>query len=163
MALVLLSAADPSFSQIDRSPLQFLKEQEIRNKSTKGEVYLGRVMTLNYEAYSVEAATKYHPFLLELTDVLKTPMRKNYRLTLKGYSDTSGKSGKNLRLSIKRAEKLKGLLVEKFYMKAKRISPEGHGAKDPIASNKTPEGRKRNRRVEIHVYGDVSEAVRFLD
>jgi len=39
---------------------------------------------------------------------------------------------------------------------------EAYGEADPVASNDTMEGRERNRRVEIHVFGDVSEAVRLM-
>ena len=66
-------------------------------------------------------------------------------------------------LSLKRAEKLKRLLMGKYYMDEKRITTEGHGEADPVASNATAEGRGLNRRVEIHVHGDVSEAVRFIE
>ena len=46
-------------------------------------------------------------------------------------------------------------------MKEARITAEGFGVEEPVASNETREGRGLNRRVEIHVYGDVSDAVRF--
>ena len=120
-------------------------------------------MTLYYPARGVMADKKYHPYLLELTDVLKTPLRKNYRLTLKGFSDRSGPADVNMRLSIKRVESLKTLLVKVYLMKGERISLEAHGEAEPVASNETVEGRSRNRRVEIHVNGDITEAVRFLE
>jgi len=152
-----------AFGRTEITPLQYLKEVEIRKRNTKGEVYLGRVMTLIYPAYSVEADREYHPFLLELTDVLKTPLRRNYRMVLKGYSDNSGSAGMNSGFSRRRAENLKRVLIEKYYLKAERITSEGLGEADPVASNETAEGRRLNRRVEIHIYGDVSEAVRFMD
>ena len=120
-------------------------------------------MTINYQAYAIEADTGYHPFLLELTDVLKTPLRKNYKIIIKGYSDNSGPGRKNMTLSVKRAEGLKKLFTEKYYMREERITTEGHGEKDPVASNETAEGRRLNRRVEIHIYGDISEAVKFIE
>ena len=52
---------------------------------------------------------------------------------------------------------------KKYYMPKERITFEGHGADIPVASNATAEGRRLNRRVEIHVYGDVSLAVRFIE
>jgi outer membrane protein OmpA-like peptidoglycan-associated protein len=151
------------FAQAEPSPLQFLKEQERKNKDQKGEVYLGKVLTLIYPAYTTEPQQSYHPLLLELTDVLKTPLRENYRLVLMGYSDSSGSAEDNLRVTKRRADLLKKTLVRNYYFTESRITAEGFGAKDPVAPNETPEGRKLNRRVEIHVYGDVSEAVRFID
>jgi len=161
--LFIIFSVNPCYSRIETTPLEFLKEQEKRHKEKKGKVYLGRVITLTYPAYKVDSDEKYHPLLLELTDVLKTPLRKNYQILLKGFSDNSGSAEENRRLSLKRAENLKELLIKKYYMKGKRISFEGHGDAAPVASNKTAEGRKLNRRVEIHISGDVSEAVRFLN
>lgn len=160
---LLISGHGTSFAQAEPAPLQFLKEQERKNRDQKGEVYLGKVLSLIYPAYGTEPLQSYHPLLLELTDVLKTPIRENYRLVLKGYSDSSGSPEDNARLSERRADILKKTLVRKYYFSESRISAEGLGAKDPIASNETPEGRKLNRRVEIHAYGNVSEAVRFID
>ena len=68
-----------------------------------------------------------------------------------------------MRISLLRARRLKMLLIEKYYMDEKRITTQGHGEADPVASNETAEGRRSNRRVEIHAYGDVSRAVRFID
>jgi len=152
-----------SYGQTESSPLEFLKEQERRHRDVREEVYLGKVLVLIYRANAVQADKRYHPLLLELTDVLKTPLRNNYRIVLKGYSDSSGDAEDNMRLSRKRAENLRKLLIKKYYMKEERITAEGYGAADPVASNETAEGRKQNRRVEIHIHGDVTEAVRFIE
>ena len=153
----------PIGSRMETTPLQFLKAEEARQKEARGDVYLGKVMTLYYPAKGVTADKKYHPYLLELTDILKTPLRKNYRLTLKGFSDKSGPADVNMQLSRERAESLKTLLVKVYLMKGERISHEAHGEAEPVASNETMEGRSRNRRVEIHVHGNITEAVRFLE
>lgn len=146
-----------------RSPLQFLKDQEAKHKDAKGEVYLGIVMTLTYPAKGIEVGEAYFPFLLELTDVLKTPLRRNYRLLLKGFTDSLESRGSNLVLSRRRAENLKNLLLEKYYMKKERITIEGDSSNAPVPSSERAGGGQPNGRVEIHVYGDVSEAVRFTD
>jgi len=161
MLLVLMSRAP--FAQTKTTPFGLLKEHEIMRKDSKGVIYLGKVMTINYKPNSLEVNPIYYPLLLELTDVLKTPSRKNYYVTLKGYTDTSGSREANLRLSERRAEFLKKLMVQKYYMKAERIKIKGFGIADPVASNEKAEGRRLNRRVEIHIYGDVSEAIRFLE
>jgi len=150
-------------AQEEATPLEILQKQELKNRDSKGEVYLGKVMTILYPPGGVEADEKYYPLLLELTDVLKTPLRKNYRVVLKGYSDNIGSSLENMRLSVKRAERLKALFEKRYYFGGGRITTKGLGETDPVASNETEEGRSLNRRVEVHVYGDVSEAVRFID
>ena len=120
-------------------------------------------MTLLYPAYTIKAQRDYFPLFLELTDILKSPLRKKYRMVLKGYTDDLGDERENLEISVKRVENLKQLLIDKYYMDGERISTEGHGETDPIASNDSTEGRRLNRRVEIHIYGDVSEAVKFIE
>ena len=159
---VPLVLATHSYSQIEKSPLEFLREQEFRHKEEKGEVYLGRVMTVYYEVYSVDADNKYHPIFLELTDLLKSPLRESYRIVMRGYSDNSGSPIENLELSARRAEGLKRLFIKEYFMKEERITAKGFGEADPVSSNETAQGRRLNRRVEVHIYGDVSEAVRFL-
>ena len=161
--MVLFIMAPDSYGQAEQTPLQFLRGQEVKLKDTKGEVCLGKALTITYPAYDVDSDEIYHPFFLELSDILKSPLRKNYRIIVKGYSDNTGSALENLGLSVKRAESLKKLLIKKYYMKEKRITTQGHGEADPVASNKTAEDRKLNRRVEIHIYGDVSEAVRFIE
>jgi len=139
------------------SPLAFIKAQEKKHKDAGAEVYLGKVMTINYQVNSVAADERYHPFLLELTDVLKTPMRKSYRIVLKGFCDKTGTVDLNRKVSLKRGEVLKQVLINQFYMKGERIATQGVGSTHPVASNETPDGRYRNRRVEIHLYGTVSD------
>jgi len=70
-------------------------------------------------------------------------------LELIGYSDSSGSVKTNQKLSLARAEAVKKYLVKKG-VAASRISTRGEGSANPVADNKTREGRARNRRVEIH-------------
>ena len=57
---------------------------------------------------------------------------------------------KNLQISIQRAQKTKEYLVAKG-ISAERMSSKGFGEENPITTNDTPEGRERNRRVEINI------------
>jgi outer membrane protein OmpA-like peptidoglycan-associated protein len=65
-----------------------------------------------------------------------------------GFTDTSGTKALNQGLSEKRANATAGYLVD-HRVKSERIYVAGRGESDPIASNDTPEGRAKNRRVEI--------------
>jgi OOP family OmpA-OmpF porin len=69
-----------------------------------------------------------------------------------GHTDSVGSEAYNQKLSVRRAEAVKAYLVTKGIEK-NRIYTEGKGEKQPVASNKTPEGRTKNRRVEIEVVG----------
>ncbi|GAA4407213.1 outer membrane protein OmpA [Quisquiliibacterium transsilvanicum] len=69
-----------------------------------------------------------------------------------GHTDSIGTDQYNQRLSVRRAEAVKSYLVSKG-VEANRIYTEGKGEKQPVADNKTRDGRAKNRRVEIEVVG----------
>ena len=69
-----------------------------------------------------------------------------------GHTDSVGADAYNQKLSVRRAEAVKAYLVSKGIEK-NRVYTEGKGEKQPVADNKTSEGRAKNRRVEIEVVG----------
>ena len=69
-----------------------------------------------------------------------------------GHTDSIGTVEYNQKLSVRRAEAVKAYLVSKGIEK-NRVYTEGKGEKQPVADNKTAEGRAKNRRVEIEVVG----------
>ncbi len=69
-----------------------------------------------------------------------------------GHTDSVGSDAYNQKLSVRRAEAVKAYLVSKGIEK-NRVYTEGKGEKQPVADNKTAEGRAKNRRVEIEVDG----------
>ena len=69
-----------------------------------------------------------------------------------GHTDSVGSDTYNQKLSIRRSEAVKSYLVSKGVEK-NRVYTEGKGEKQPVADNKTSEGRAKNRRVEIEVVG----------
>ena len=69
-----------------------------------------------------------------------------------GHTDSVGSDAYNQKLSVKRSDAVKAYLVSKG-MEKNRVYTEGKGEKQPVADNKTPEGRAKNRRVEIEVVG----------
>jgi OOP family OmpA-OmpF porin len=69
-----------------------------------------------------------------------------------GHADSIGGDAYNQKLSVRRAESVKAYLVSKG-IEPNRVYTEGKGEKQPVADNKTKEGRAKNRRVEIEVIG----------
>jgi OOP family OmpA-OmpF porin len=69
-----------------------------------------------------------------------------------GHTDAVGSDAYNQKLSVKRSEAVKAYLVSKGIEKS-RVYTEGKGEAQPVADNKTREGRSKNRRVEIEVVG----------
>ena len=69
-----------------------------------------------------------------------------------GHTDSDGSDAYNQKLSERRADAVKTYLVGKGIDK-NRIYTEGKGEKQPVADNKTREGKSKNRRTEIEVVG----------
>jgi OOP family OmpA-OmpF porin len=69
-----------------------------------------------------------------------------------GHTDSIGSKAYNQKLSLRRADAVKAYLASKG-IAASRIHTEGKGETQPVADNKTREGRAKNRRVEIEVVG----------
>ena len=72
-----------------------------------------------------------------------------------GHTDSVGSDAYNQKLSVRRSEAVKAYLVSKGIEK-NRVYTEGKGEKQPVADNKTTQGRAKNRRVEIEVVGTRS-------
>jgi len=70
-----------------------------------------------------------------------------------GHTDWTGTDAYNLKLSMRRANAVKAFLVSKG-VPADRVFTEGKGESKPVASNRTSEGRAKNRRVEVEVVGN---------
>ncbi|HPC85214.1 MAG TPA: OmpA family protein [Smithellaceae bacterium] len=73
------------------------------------------------------------------------------KLTIEGHTDNVGKAAYNKKLSQKRADAVKKYMVEKGGIDAQRLNAIGYGQEKPVASNKTKDGRAKNRRVEAAV------------
>lgn len=77
--------------------------------------------------------------------------------TVEGNTDSVGTAQYNQKLSERRANAVRDVLVNDYGVAANRVSSVGYGATRPIASNATAEGRAQNRRVEAAVEATVGE------
>jgi outer membrane protein OmpA-like peptidoglycan-associated protein len=85
--------------------------------------------------------------LREIATVLKR--HPDWKLRIDGHTDGVGNAAANLELSKRRAAAVKAALVDRYGIAADRLSTDGHGKAAPKDTNDTPEGRARNRRVEL--------------
>ena len=69
---------------------------------------------------------------------------------ISGHTDNVGSDKSNLKLSQRRAASVKGYLVNKFSLASERLTTQGYGESKPVESNKTKEGRQKNRRIETN-------------
>ena len=90
-----------------------------------------------------------YDILKELADFLKE--NKNIKkIRIEVHTDPVGTPEEDLELTERRAQRIKEFLVKEG-VEPERIETKGFGSTRPIASNDTPEGRARNRRVEIKI------------
>lgn len=106
-----------------------------------------------------ENAVRFDTNKSTLTAAAKTnldkliPVFKEYadtNITIFGYTDSTGSADYNLKLSGERAASVEKYLESKG-ISVSRFNVLGLGIADPIASNDTPEGKSKNRRVEFAI------------
>lgn len=95
---------------------------------------------------SAKLLAKSYNSLKEVAQILKD--NPSYKIDVDGYTDITGNADKNQVLSESRAASVKQYLIGNGVDES-RIVSTGHGINDPIADNKTAEGRAKNRRVEM--------------
>ena len=81
---------------------------------------------------------------------------KSYILEVTGGTDSTGPAQYNYDLSQRRADAVVQYLASKYGVAAHRFYLVGIGKDKEVADNKTPEGRKQNRRVEVQMLSNVS-------
>jgi outer membrane protein OmpA-like peptidoglycan-associated protein len=98
----------------------------------------------NTTTLSPGAKRRLDPLIVQLRD------DDSIHVVVEGYTDNTGTHESNLQVSLVRARAVKAYLVENG-IPADRVQALGLGDQYPIASNRTEEGRRQNRRVEIVV------------
>jgi OmpA-OmpF porin, OOP family len=106
--------------------------------STTGILFDFQSAVIKPESYAV---------VKEIAGVLKD--NSGIRIKVMGHTSSDGDDNANMELSKKRAAAVKDLLIAEFGIEASRLETEGKGETQPIADNKTKEGKVANRRVEF--------------
>ena len=107
---------------------------------------------IGFEHNSATIDINSAPILERAYQILAT----NEKLTIEiaGHTSAEGSNDDNLELSLRRAEAVRGYLLKRGIAPT-RIQAVGHGAEEPIADNKTEEGRRKNRRIEFRIVTSV--------
>ena len=91
------------------------------------------------------------PMFFPLLDEIAKILKDNPKMTveLEGHTDSVGTEKYNQGLSERRANAVKKALIERTMADADRLKAVGYGETKPIMTNKTKEGRAKNRRVDL--------------
>jgi outer membrane protein OmpA-like peptidoglycan-associated protein len=93
--------------------------------------------------------------LRSLGQALQSPALAAYQIRIEGHTDSTGPAAYNVGLSHRRANSVKQYLVQHFDIDAARLLTDGRGEEEPITSNDTREGRRKNRRAEFINLGEA--------
>lgn len=110
-----------------------------------------QVLILDEVLFEINSAELNPDFTYRLDSLIQfLATHKTYRVAISGHTDNTGNEINNLSLSNARAGAVAAYL-RKNKIAGHRISFKGLGSTQPIASNETEAGRKKNRRVEITI------------
>ena len=141
----LRDEADKKFSELQSSLIQVSNDAR------------GTIISMSDILFAVGKA--------DLTPDLKTSLAKisgilmvfkTSNVIVEGHTDNSGSEEFNMTLSQKRAENVMNFMVEQG-VAASRLTAKGYGLTKPIAENDTPEGRAKNRRVDLVIQDKKSD------
>jgi outer membrane protein OmpA-like peptidoglycan-associated protein len=134
-------------NMLDREAAE-LKEKDATTKRTAEGILVRLKEDLLFNVDSDVLKAGAVEKLASLGDILaKYP---NNQIEVRGYTDATGSEKYNEALSLRRAEAVRKVLMERGVAEAQMMAI-GMGKTEPVASNTTPEGRAKNRRVELHI------------
>lgn len=107
-----------------------------------------RTNAIHFEFKSAELGEGSEPVLEQVIGLLR--QHPELQLVIEAHTDDIGSRAYNVDLSQQRAQSVTHYLQENG-ISGERLVPIGHGKNQPIASNRTEEGRSQNRRVEFRV------------
>lgn len=103
--------------------------------------------------FAVNQATLNKDAKAQLEELAKsTEGLDRYVIEVQGFTDKTGSSAINGRLSQQRAQEVARVLAAEYKIPVRSITMLGEGYAQPVADDKTREGRKLNRRVEVRLY-----------
>ena len=104
------------------------------------------VIDIHFDTNKFDIKPQYHDELKKMADFLTE--FPNATGVIEGHTDNVGNKAANMKLSQRRADSIRNYLVDKFGIAPERIKAVGYGPTKPVASNKTKEGKEKNRRIE---------------
>lgn len=134
-------------SAVEKTNSSSQKKNEITVKETDAGIML-TIENLKFKPDSAELLPGENKRITKIAEVLK--QAKDQMILVEGHTASTGNVKGEYELSVERANVIKDALVKAGVSKDKFIC-KGHGGTKPVAENSTPEGKAKNRRVEITI------------
>jgi OOP family OmpA-OmpF porin len=141
-----LKPVKESGSAIEETPVSKVEPVPVKDSIT---------LNVQFDTGKANIKPKYHKDIERIADFMSK--YSSTSTVIEGHTDNVGKEVVNVKLSHRRAANIKAYLVEKFGIDSSRIKAIGYDYQKPAASNKTAEGRQKNRRGETHIDANVSQ------
>jgi outer membrane protein OmpA-like peptidoglycan-associated protein len=129
--------------------IENLFERDEARVSREGNNLILRLVGLTFESGRSDVAAQHRPLLQKVAQAASVFPRS--QLVIEGHTDSYGSDDMNMSLSRLRAEAVSAFLSDEFGIPTFRSSAVGYGETQPIANNETPQGRERNRRIDIRI------------
>ena len=129
------------------------KVQDLQIKETKSEIRIALAADVLFDFDKADIRPDAQSALKQAADIVREKAKGVVRV--EGHTDSKGSDAYNQKLSERRANSVKDWLVKKEGLKDLKFETKGFGSKKPVAPNTKPdgsddpEGRQKNRRVEI--------------
>ncbi len=158
-------AANALKNKISNALLGF-DEGELSVEQRNGKVYVSLSEKLLFKSGQTTVDPKGQEALKKLADVLKK--NQDINVLIEGHTDDvpmtpNARISSNWDLSVLRATSIVNILTKQNGIDPKRVTAAGRGEYFPIADNKTPEGRAKNRRTEIILTPKLDEVLDILN
>ena len=136
------TTSQPEVFEIQKEPIN----NPERVQMSKSEVISLSSDELNFHKNSTNLKKEAYPVLNDVKEYIE---KNDFLVSIIGYTDTSGMTSYNKRLSLRRAEIVSSKLIELGLSKDRIVGIIGRGENNPAKSNETSKGRGSNRRVEF--------------
>lgn len=155
-----LEASEKLAEQIEEAIEEGQMEDSIQVDFTSQYVQLTLKGAILFDSGSAKLKEEAMPIIERVALILERYAQ--HTIEIEGHTDTvpmssGGRYANNNELSSARALSMFDYLVEHTTLDPAKIKHSGRGEYVPVADNSTPEGRSRNRRIEIRIYNELSE------
>jgi len=147
-----VKAHDTQIAELDKATRQALERAQEAGKLAEGKFVYSLVLSDDAAKFPVnkyELSDEAKQALNAFAERLKSENRNVY-LEIQGHTDSTGSQDYNMKLGSERAEAVRRYLNTQG-VALNRMSTISYGASEPVESNKTKEGRSKNRRVVVIV------------